>query len=86
MPTASECTRQGHTLLGYSTKKYGKPIYEPGESIVPESDMTLFAIWDGEDAVMYYKSSGEWYVGKPHYKYNGEWYAIVGGWRKINGR
>lgn len=86
LPTESECTRPNHNLLGFSTKKFGKPMYEPGEHIVPEASMLLYAIWDGEDASIYYKSSGNWYLGKPYYKYNGSWYTIAGGWYKINGR
>ena len=86
LPTESECTRPNHNLLGFSTKKFGKPMYEPGEHIVPEASMLLYAIWDGEDASIYYKSGGNWYLGKPYYKYNGSWYTIAGGWYKINGR
>lgn len=87
LPNASECTRPGHTLLGFALKKYAQQIlYQPGEIIVPDATMRLYAIWDGEDVVMYYKSSGLWYAGKPYYKYNGDWYLVVGGWHKVDGK
>lgn len=45
LPNASECTRPGHTLLGFALKKYAQQIlYQPGEIIVPDATMRLYAI------------------------------------------
>ena len=49
MPTATECTRTGYKLLGFSTKKDATTAtYKPGDSTGGNitSATTLYAVWE----------------------------------------
>lgn len=49
VPTATECTRTGYKLLGFSTKKDATTAtYEPGDSTGGDitSKTTLYAVWE----------------------------------------
>lgn len=46
LPTASQCTRTGYTLLGFATSATAtSATYSPGESYTPTSGITLYAVW-----------------------------------------
>jgi uncharacterized repeat protein (TIGR02543 family) len=46
LPTASQCTRTGYTLLGFATSATATSAsYSPGESYTPTSGITLYAVW-----------------------------------------
>lgn len=46
LPTASQCTRTGYTLLGFATSATAtSAAYSPGESYTPTAGITLYAVW-----------------------------------------
>ena len=46
LPTISECTRTGYSLLGWSTSSTATTAtYSPGASYTPDSSITLYAVW-----------------------------------------
>ena len=47
LPTASECTRSGYKLLGWSTNSSAtSATYNPGASYEPTANITLYAVWE----------------------------------------
>ncbi len=46
LPTATQCTRSGYTLLGFSTSSSAiQATYAPGASYTPTAAITLYAVW-----------------------------------------
>jgi uncharacterized repeat protein (TIGR02543 family) len=46
LPTASQCTRTGYTLLGFATSATAtSAAYSPGDSYTPTAGITLYAVW-----------------------------------------
>lgn len=46
LPTASQCTRTGYTLLGWSTSSTATTAtYNPGASYTPSASIILYAVW-----------------------------------------
>lgn len=46
LPTAAQCTRSGHTLLGWATSSTATSAqYNPGASYTPTAATTLYAVW-----------------------------------------
>jgi hypothetical protein len=46
LPTASQCTRTGYTLLGFATSATAtSAAYSPGGSYTPTAGITLYAVW-----------------------------------------
>jgi hypothetical protein len=67
MPTATQCTRSGYKLLGFSTSNTATTAtYAPGASYTPTATTTtLYAVWELDQATVWYKnSSGTWVKGK----------------------
>ncbi len=64
---------QGRHVAGWATNAFGAIEYWPGDEIVLESDMTLYAVWagasglrtsdSGGDAVWVYEGGGVWRSG-----------------------
>lgn len=52
MPTASQCTRSGYTLLGFSTSSSAtSATYAPGASYTPTASIILYAVWKANGSV-----------------------------------
>ena len=46
LPTATECTRAGYNLLGWSTSSTATTAsYSPGASYTPSASIILYAVW-----------------------------------------
>lgn len=58
LPTASECTRTGYTLSGWSTSSTATSAsYSPGASYTPSATITLYAVWKADVSPIYIKDS-----------------------------
>lgn len=63
--TANAFTRDGYIFCGWSESPDAtEAVYKDGESIMPTSDMTLYAVWK-------YNGPGGWYV--VNFYYSTEW-------------
>ncbi|MDT3386635.1 MAG: InlB B-repeat-containing protein [Bacteroidota bacterium] len=73
LPTAAQCTRTGHTLLGFSTSSTATTAtYAPGATYTPSATIELFAVWERNDIVKIY--TGTQWVLAPSYIYkDGAW-------------
>lgn len=70
LPTTTECTRPEYILLGFSTSDTAATAtYAPGASYTPSANIILYAVWELDQATVWYKnSSGTWVKGKVWYK------------------
>lgn len=69
--TLPEASRPNCKLLGWSTSAGGNVVYTVGQSITPSSNMTLYAVWEGQSVL--YKNNGVWVEGLVYVKENGAW-------------
>ena len=77
LPTAAQCTKQGYTLLGWSTSDTATTAsYAPGASYTPTASIILYAVWKANTYTHVY-SGGEWKLA-PVYIYQG------GSWKEIS--
>ena len=49
----------GHIFIGWATRPDGAAVYETGDSLVPTSDMILFAVWKAKVNVAFDANGGE---------------------------
>lgn len=50
-------TRKNHKLLGWSEDKNAQTArYNPGQTIVPEDDLTLYAVWEKTSVTVYFSN------------------------------
>lgn len=56
LPTTAQCTRSGYKLLGFATSSSATTAaYSPGASYTPSAAVTLYAVWELEQAQIYTK-------------------------------
>lgn len=75
LPTASECSKRGSELLGWSTTSVAtSATYSPGASYtVTTNGVTLYAIWMVGNRI-WIKDGNTWKLGtKIYFNYNGVW-------------
>lgn len=59
LPTATQCTRSGYTLLGFSLSSSATTAsWAPGASYSPDADKTLYAIWSQSVFTIVYNANG----------------------------
>lgn len=86
LPTALECTRQGYTLLGFSTDSSATiQDYDPGDSYTPSAAVILYAVWQSAQAKIYIKVNNTWKQGDLWIKVNGTWKQAKQVYIKVNG-
>lgn len=86
LPTTSQCTRSGYKLLGFATSSTATTAaYSPGASYTPSAAVTLYAVWELEQAQLYTKKSGAWVKGPVYVKVNGSWVTAKQVYTKVNG-
>jgi uncharacterized repeat protein (TIGR02543 family) len=84
--TLANPSASGYVFKSWNTKADGSGTpYSANQTITPSSDMTLYAIWDYDQATAYVKSSGAWTKGKVYYKENGAWVKAKKIYTKVNG-
>lgn len=84
--TLKSPTADGYVFQSWNTKADGTGTpYSKGQTITPSGNMTLYAIWDYDQASAYVKSSGAWTKGKVYFKENGAWVKAKKIYTKVNG-
>ncbi len=59
LPTASECTRDGYQLLGFSTSDTATTAtYQPGASYTPTAAIVLYAVWKAYTVTIKFNVNG----------------------------
>ena len=69
--TIPECAfrLRGHVFIGWATNTLGDAVYKPGDSVVLQADMSLYAVWEvpsfdfGGDAEWLHLDDGTWQSG-----------------------
>lgn len=86
LPTTAQCTRSGYKLLGFATSSTATTAaYSPGASYTPSAAITLYAVWELEQAQLYTKKDGAWKKGPAYVKVNGSWVMAKQVYTKVNG-
>ncbi len=76
LPTATECVKNGGTLLGWTTNVYGTtPDYDPGATYYITTDTIFYAIWKMGDLI-YIKVNGQWKLGRVGIKLGDAWVGL----------
>jgi hypothetical protein len=76
LPTATECVKNGGTLLGWTTNVYGTtPDYDPGATYYITTDTIFYAIWKMGDLI-YIKVNGTWKLGRVGIKLGNAWVGL----------
>ena len=84
--TLAKPTADGYVFKSWNTNSAGTGTsYSAGQTITPSGNMTLYAIWDYDQATAYVKSSGAWTKGKVYFKENGAWVKAKKIYTKVNG-
>lgn len=59
VPTKTECTRTGYTLLGWNSNKTAtSATYAPGETYMPLLTQTLYAVWKANTYTVSFDATG----------------------------
>lgn len=73
LPTASQCTRSGYKLLGFSKSSTATAAtYAPGASYTPSATETLYAVWEPEGLIRIGNK-----IYSPYVYYNGKWTQVI---------
>ncbi len=73
LPTTTECTKSGATLLGFSTSDTATTAtYAPGASYTPSANVILYAVWQTLGQI-WIKKDGAWVQGEAWVKIDGTW-------------
>lgn len=73
LPTASQCTRSGYKLLGFSKSSTATTAtYAPGTYYTPSATETLYAVWEPEGLI---RIGNATYT--PNAYYNGKWTQVI---------
>ena len=76
LPTIAQCTRAGHTLLGFATSDTATTAtYLPGATYTPTATIILYAVWERNNVVKIYHN-GSWVLAPSYIYINGEWKAF----------
>lgn len=76
LPTTTQCTRAGYTLLGFATSDTATTAtYLPGATYTPTATIILYAIWERNNVVKIYHN-GSWVLAPSYIYINGEWKAF----------
>lgn len=61
LSNGSSLTRKNHRLLGWSEDKNAQSAqYKLGQVIVPEDDLTLYAVWEKTSVTVYFSNAKSW--------------------------
>lgn len=59
--SGSSLSRQDHEFLGWSADKNASAAqYTPGQSVKPQNNMTLFAVWKRTSVTVYFRNEKNW--------------------------
>ena len=76
LPTTSQCTRSGFTLLGFSTSSTATTAtYNPGASYTPSASIILYAVWQSSGRVKVYNGSA-WVAKSVKLRSGSSWETI----------
>lgn len=71
--TLPNLEKEGYTLKGWSTTVEGDVNYIPGDSLIPSSDTTLYAIWKLDFYAYIKQPDGSWKQAEAYIKQDGTW-------------